>query len=371
VSDFRTAEDIMNRGLQRCGATRIVTRTEDTKNASACNFVYDKLREAELRRNVWRFAIRKTVLRAITSTVNVTTPAAYSAIVTYAEGDVVTSASEVWISNDAGNLNNTPGPTSTFWTMVVDSKLVTYPVYDAATTYDFNALVSYGGETWYSLAPGNIGNTPSLASPYWVLYFGSRISQHHDATLSYFAGEIVHLAGVTYLSLQNDNDDLPPSRKWRTLTGATLANLNFIYPVGTGPVTQSATRNVYFLPNGFLREAPQDPKAGSTSFLGAPSGLAYNDWEYENTYIVTRSTDPIVFRFVANVSDVALMDPLFCEGLASRLALEVCEDLTQSGEKLQSIGAAYNRFMSEARVVNGIETGPTEPPEDDYISCRI
>lgn len=319
MSDFRTDVDIINRALQRCGATRITARSDTSKNAAETDFVYDKLREAELRRNVWRFSIRKSVLRAVDD--------------------------------------------DTMW--------ITYPAWAIGTTYGVNAVVSYNGETWYSTQASNLGNTPSLQSTYWVLYFGSRVAQLHDATLAYFAGEVVYISTTAYLSLQNDNDDTPPSAKWRTLTGATLTALDLIYPLGSGPVSQSGTRNVFVLPAGFLREAPQDPKAGSTSYLGAPSGLRYDDWEFEGIYIVSRESQPIIFRFAANVSDVSLMDPMFCEGLACRIALEVCEALTQSGEKLQSIGAAYNRFMSEARVVNGIETGPTEPPEDDFIACRI
>ena len=65
------------------------------------------------------------------------------------------------------------------------------------------------------------------------------------------------------------------------------------------------------------------------------------------------------------------MDPMFCEGLGARIALEIAEDLTQSDAKLQAIGAMYKEFMTEARVVNGIETGATEPPLDDWIACRI
>jgi hypothetical protein len=57
--------------------------------------------------------------------------------------------------------------------------------------------------------------------------------------------------------------------------------------------------------------------------------------------------------------------------LGARIGLEVCERLTQSTAKLSNIGAAYKVFMTEARTVNGIETGAEEPPEDDWLTCRI
>jgi hypothetical protein len=65
------------------------------------------------------------------------------------------------------------------------------------------------------------------------------------------------------------------------------------------------------------------------------------------------------------------MDPMFCEGLGARIGLEICEPLTQSDSKLGTISQIYKTFMSDARNVNGIETGSVEPPLDDYITCRL
>ena len=79
----------------------------------------------------------------------------------------------------------------------------------------------------------------------------------------------------------------------------------------------------------------------------------------------------IIHRFVADVHDVRRMDAMFCEGLACRIAMGVCETLTQSVSKLGAISTLYKQFMTEARIVNGIETGSEEPPEDDYIACRV
>jgi len=127
---------------------------------------------------------------------------------------------------------------------------------------------------------------------------------------------------------------------------------------------------VFHLPSGFLRRAPQDPRAGAVSYLGAPSGLPYDDWELENDLIKTAESGPIMLRFVTDMVDVTRMHAMFCEGLAARLALEVCEALTQSATKLGVIAKQYSTFMSEARLVNAIEIGADEPPEDDWVTCR-
>jgi hypothetical protein len=97
----------------------------------------------------------------------------------------------------------------------------------------------------------------------------------------------------------------------------------------------------------------------------------YNDWLLESNYLVTQECYPIVLRFVADVQDVTKFDDMFCELLAARIALETVERLTQSTAKAAEIGQMYKTFGTDARIVNGIEVGPVEPPIDDYISCRV
>lgn len=152
---------------------------------------------------------------------------------------------------------------------------------------------------------------------------------------------------------------------------ASLDTINITYPVGTGPSIQTQNKNVFMLPNGYLRNAPQEPKAGSVSFLGAPTGRMYDDWEIDGNYLISQTPFPIIFRFGADVTQVDMMDDMFCEALGARVGLEVCETLTQSNAKINTITANYKAFIDQARTINGIEQGPTEPPEDDYITCRI
>lgn len=316
---FESPVDIANRSCQHCGVTRITAFTDDSVQASECSFVYDKVREAEQRRNIWRFGIRRAVLRPIDTNTRFYTPAAWSSGTTYAHG----------------------------------------------------AVVSYDGSYWSSAAGGNTANIPNTGLGFWDIYCGPLTVNLYDSTIAYYSGELVYLSGFTtpYLSLTNSNVDTPPTSNWLTL-GGTIAASSFVYPIGSGPSDQSATRNVFRLPNGFLREAPQDPKAGSVSILGAPSGLTYNDWEFEGNYIVSRTAYPLVFRFAAEITSVPAMDPMFCEGLGARIGMEIVQRVTQSSGKFSEIVSKYKAFMDEARLVNGIETGPTEPPEDDYIVCR-
>ena len=58
--------DIMNRACQHLGVPRITSLNpiDDTKEAAELNFVYDKVRQAELESNLWRFATKR-VIRAV------------------------------------------------------------------------------------------------------------------------------------------------------------------------------------------------------------------------------------------------------------------------------------------------------------------
>lgn len=56
--------DIANRALQKLGAERIVSLTQDSENARACNLAYSTVRDAELRSHPWNFAVKRAQLAA-------------------------------------------------------------------------------------------------------------------------------------------------------------------------------------------------------------------------------------------------------------------------------------------------------------------
>lgn len=431
MAEYFTREDIANRALQQLGAERIDSFDDDSKNAAAIKFAYDKLRCAELRRNLWNFAIRTAVIRPIDDDTMVLTPRAWSATAYYQPGNIVSYGNQLWVSPGALNIANTPGVDDTweayFGPMTADEhdSTLTYSIgevayipqtggagqttayisrldsndvtpsapdaYAATTTYSRGDLVTYSAATYQSLLDLNTGNTP--ASTY-ALYV---------AATTYASGNhVITLDGTIWISQTNANtgndpttDDgthwlaassLPYAQAWLTFTGlytnnswrlydhlgmsSSLKVPSFIYPAGAGPLSQDGSRNVYMLPAGFMRLAPQSPKTGSTSYLGAPGGLSYSDWDIGGKFLVTEEISPIPLRFIANVSTVTDMDPMFCEGLAARIAFELCEEITQSTDKKQACWVSYKNFMTEARIVSAIQSGAVELAEDDYITTR-
>lgn len=56
--------EICNRALQKLGARRISSLSEDSVNGRACNACYEVLRDAELQAHKWNFAIERVELAA-------------------------------------------------------------------------------------------------------------------------------------------------------------------------------------------------------------------------------------------------------------------------------------------------------------------
>lgn len=95
------------------------------------------------------------------------------------------------------------------------------------------------------------------------------------------------------------------------------------------------------------------------------------DWKLEGGKILTNDGDSIDLVYVARVTDPNLMDPLFREMLSCRIALQLCEAITQSNTKKESIREDYKAAQREARRVNAIEHTAEDTPDDDWIMARL
>ena len=418
---FSAPVDIGNQALQFCGVRRMNTLTDVSVNASAVNFCYDQVRRNELRRNVWGFSVRRCILHPISLESMTFAPSAWAIGTTYAVGALVQfttgTNTQTWQSLTPSNLGNTPSESSAFWSLYYGptnvepfaagsyyaGEVFYIPAqYAGGTTYAAGAVVTYLGLPYLSLVGSNTGHTPSSSPTQWavqawpltqsgliwntntqyalgtiVIYGGLQYyalqlnSGQNPATAPTYWAPIVQAGPVAYLSLFANNASVPGvDGNWLQLAG-TLTALQLLYPYNAGPVNDAASPNVFMEPQGYLKTAPQDPKAGANNYLGAPAGSWYQDWVFENHLILSRAPDPIHLRFSADVVNVPAFDSMFCMGFAAAIAETICEEVTQSTSKLSMIRSEYAKAMTEARLINGIEQGPTEPPEDSYITCRI
>jgi hypothetical protein len=389
-----TPTDIANRACQKVGAARIALGallTENTRQAGEIRACYDMLRRSELRRNVWRFSIRTCALRAMdNNNAKIVTFGNWVVGTTYSINDVITGDDgQIYFSRVFNNTGNTPSTSPLQWELYFGPDVATEFVTTWGSTYTYeigDSTVGSDGNVYTAIEQNQNHNPVSDGGVHWALAStyptpAQPTEGGTDGYATFFAGELVHIGDTVFLSLQNNNGDgnttpgdglPPPSATWLNLTTQpTIALPNFIYPIGTSPSSSNDDlRNVFRLPVGYMREAPQDPKAGGALFLGAPDGSEFNDWDFESDYFTSSDTGPLVFRFAADVQDPTQFDPMFVEGFACRIGMEVCEILTQSTAKVVRLENDYKMIMGEARIVNGIENGPTYPPEDSYITTR-
>lgn len=118
--------------------------------------------------------------------------------------------------------------------------------------------------------------------------------------------------------------------------------------------------NKFQLPSDFLRLLPPDPHQNSNQ----------HDWIIEGDKIYTDYSAPLQIRYVYKLTDPAIMDPLFREALSARMALELCEEITQSNTKKQILKQDYRDIIREARKVNAIERPAQQSPEDTWLTVR-
>jgi len=114
------------------------------------------------------------------------------------------------------------------------------------------------------------------------------------------------------------------------------------------------------LPADFLRLLPRDRF----------DNLIEHDWTIEGLELRTNDAAPLHIRYVSKITDPNLMDALFQEALSSRIAYELCEEITQSNTKKEAAEKGYITAIREARRVNAIEKIAEESPQDDWITVR-
>lgn len=118
--------------------------------------------------------------------------------------------------------------------------------------------------------------------------------------------------------------------------------------------------NAFALPSDCLRLLPPYPEDNEWDL----------DWQIEGRKIYTDDDAPLKIRYIKDVDDANLFDPLFREMLAARVALAVCEPLTQSNTKIARINRMYEDMLREAKRANAIEKPAQQPPEDPWVTVR-
>ena len=118
--------------------------------------------------------------------------------------------------------------------------------------------------------------------------------------------------------------------------------------------------NSYTLPTGFLK-----------LITGDDIDLSFeDDFEEEGGKLLTDKGAPLKIRGIVLIEDPNLMDPLFKECLATKMAFELCEVLTQSNTKKEALREDYKAAVLAAAKANSFSRRPQEQAEDTWLSVR-
>jgi hypothetical protein len=106
-------------------------------------------------------------------------------------------------------------------------------------------------------------------------------------------------------------------------------------------------------------------------FLDDYVGSDTSDYAIEGNKILTDFNSPLKIKYCADISDTTRWDVTFVEAIASRLAYELAEDLTQSNQKKADAYTDYQRAMSAAIKSNAVEIPPQQVADNTWIMSRL
>ena len=126
----------------------------------------------------------------------------------------------------------------------------------------------------------------------------------------------------------------------------------------------------YQLPNDFLKLVQV------SDFYISPSLTDYRDaddspYAIEGTALLTNFTAPLKIRYVADVVNTGVFDPLFVEVIAAKLAYESCYTIVQSYQAREQAVNDYRLAIREAAVSNALAKPPQGFPDDSWVLGRL
>lgn len=96
------------------------------------------------------------------------------------------------------------------------------------------------------------------------------------------------------------------------------------------------------------------------------------DWSIEKgNVLLTNDGNVLNLIYVSTLADPNDMDSCFIEALASKLALEICEKVTQSATKRKLARDDYDDAMATAKKANAYESLPSQQDYSSWVSARM
>lgn len=94
------------------------------------------------------------------------------------------------------------------------------------------------------------------------------------------------------------------------------------------------------------------------------------DYEIEGRKIFSNDSGPIYIRYIYEIDDPNEMTPLFREAYAINMAMAMCEELTQSNAKKESLKDDLKEALRRARKSNAFQKIPVMTHRDTWLTVR-
>lgn len=166
------------------------------------------------------------------------------------------------------------------------------------------------------------------------------------------------------------------SSRWDLLRDAELRSRNWNFSITRASlaalVTTPAFRYTYEfqLPSLCLKVIQVGeyyPGPSMSDYRNAPEA----PYQIEGRKILTDYPAPLYIRYVESITDTGQWDALFSESFACKLAMDICERLTQSNSKRQLAAEEYKDAISLAVRSDAVENPPEAIPDSSWLLSRI
>ena len=97
--------------------------------------------------------------------------------------------------------------------------------------------------------------------------------------------------------------------------------------------------------------------------------LSTGEFQLEKGFIHANAT-VLYIRYISRIEDPNVYDALFFDTVATRLAAELAEPLTQSTTKKKALMEEYDAFIVDAKCADAQENPPAEYEEDSWVEVR-
>lgn len=95
------------------------------------------------------------------------------------------------------------------------------------------------------------------------------------------------------------------------------------------------------------------------------------DYEDEGDYILSDASAPLNVRYLRRITDTSKFTPTFVSALATRIAVEICEPITKSTAKRDSLWTEYKALVRQARRTDMMGAAQTLAPDGDWNNARL